>query len=424
MNQSAGSRPHRQAQQADEPSLSFWIARQPIFDRHRKLAAYELLFRGNSDSPGAQFIDGTQATAQVIVQGAMSTDLEAVSGGLPMFVNFTHELLVGDTALALDPKAYVIEVLEEVPATPSVLSACKRLLTAGYRVALDDVTDPARVEAFAGAATLVKIDWMQTPNDRIGEIARIARRKRMELLAEKIEDESDLRLAEELRCDYLQGFYLSRPESLRRSALPSIEPAHARLLQAVSRPDLDLDEVTKALEADPAVTYRLLRTVNSAAHALNRRVTSIREVVLFLGQDEIRRVATLVMLGSITGGAEHLLLEAVAKARFCDNLAAELGESGDRQFHYYMTGLLSGIDGLLGCSMAEALAPLPLSDDVTEALIDRHGLAADALGLATSYLHGDWFQADFWSTHLGIDDRCLNGIHRAAVEIADAAIAA
>ena len=409
---------------AEQQRQSFWIARQPIFDRRRKLAAYELVFRGTGDAQSAQIIDGTRATAQVIVQGVMSADIEAVSGGLPMFVNFTQELLLGDAGLALNPKTFVVEVLEDVPATSSVLSSCRRLRAAGHRVALDDVTDPARVEAFAGVATLVKIDWMQTPRDRINEIASTARQRRMQLLAEKIEDESDLRHAEELHRDYFQGFYLSKPESLRRSALPSIEAASARLLQAVSRPDLDLDEITDALVADPSVTYRLLRTVNSAAQGLDRRVTSIREVILFLGQDEVRRVATLVMLGSITGGAEHLLVEAVAKARFCDALAADLGESGDRQFHFYTTGLLSGIDGLLGCSMTEALAALPISDEVTEAFVSQGGFAAEVLRLATSYLHGDWSAVDRACAQLEIDQRRLTAIHREAVEIADAAVAA
>ena len=424
MNERSGSVPREPETNGVGKSPNFWLARQPIYDRRRKLAAYELLYRGASEASGAEFLDGSRATAQVIVQGVLSTDLNAVSGGLPMFVNFTRDLLVGDAGFALDPKTFVVEILEEVPATPSVLSACRRLTTAGYRVALDDVTDPARIEAFAGVATLVKIDWMHTPNDRIEALVSTARRRRMEVLAEKIEDDADLRLAEDFRCDYLQGYYLSKPESLRRSALPSIEPAHTRLLQAVSRPDLDLAEITSALEADPSVTYNLLRTVNSAAHGLNRRVSSIREVVLYLGQDEIRRIATLVVLGSITGGADHLLLEAVAKARFCDNLAAELGQSGDRQFHFYMAGLLSSIDGLLGCSMAEALAPLPIADEVTEALVDHRGLAAEALDLATSYLHGDWLEVDTAATQLGVNEYRLNGIHRDAIEIADATLAA
>jgi c-di-GMP-related signal transduction protein len=423
MSENAGSRFARPASDGNDEPLGFWIARQPIFDQRRKLAAYELLFRGVRDARVAQFVDGSRATAQVIDQGVMSA-VEAVSGGLPMWVNFTQELLIGDHGFALDPKAYVVEVLEDVPPTPPVIEACRRLIAAGYRVALDDTIDRKRVDAFRGAATIVKVDSIETPADRIEEIARTTRQLGMQLLAEKIEDDVSLRRAEELRCDYLQGFYLSKPESLRRSAMPSIQAAHVRLLQAVNRPELDLEEVTSAIDADPSATYRLLRTINSAAYGLNRRVTSIREVVVFLGQDEVRRIATLVMLGSITGSAEHLLLEAVAKARFCDALATELARSGDQQFHYYITGLLSGIDGLLGRPMAEALAPLPIAEEVTAALVEQRGPAADALKLATCYLHGEWFEVDLACTQLGIDEQVLNRIYRNAVEMAEAAVAA
>lgn len=404
--------------------LDFWVARQPIFNHRQQLVAYELLFRGLTDATKATIADGSRATAQVIVQGAMAGDIVSISGGHPLFVNFTQDLLLGDIALTLDPRAYVIEILEEVPASPDVIDACQRLLAAGFRIALDDVVDVERVAAFEGAASIVKLDWAQTPDGELEAVVDAARGCRMQLLAEKLEHEHNLRRALDLKVDYLQGYFLSRPESVRRTALPSIKPAHIRLLQAVSQPELDLDEVSNALEADPTLTYRLLRMVNSAAHALNRRITSVREIVIYLGENEVRRIATLVVLGSIAGNHEHLLLEAVARARFCDALAAQLGQSGSQQFHFYLTGLLSSLDGLLGCSMDEALAPLPLASEVTNALVERQGLAADTLSLASSYLRGDWQQVEFASTDLGIDTRLLTGIHHQAVKYADSTIAA
>jgi c-di-GMP-related signal transduction protein len=42
-----------------------------------------------------------------------------------MFVNFTLDLLVHDSALSLDPDAYVIEILSEVPASSDIIDACK-----------------------------------------------------------------------------------------------------------------------------------------------------------------------------------------------------------------------------------------------------------------------------------------------------------
>ena len=74
--------------------------------------------------------------------------------------------------------------------------------------------------------------------------------------------------------------------------------------------------------------------------------------------------------------------------------------------------------------MADALAPLPVGEEVTEALVGHSGLAAEALDLATSYLHGDWLKVDLASTELGIDKSRLSGIHREAIERADAAVAA
>jgi EAL and modified HD-GYP domain-containing signal transduction protein len=411
----------------ERAASSFWIARQPIFDRSRKVVAYELLFRGLQDVAHAQIDDGARATAQLIIQGSLSADVDAVSCGLPVFVNFTNELLLGESGLALDRLdrlSYGIEVLEDVPPSVAVVDACRRLVTDGFRVALDDVCTADRVQAFAGAATIVKIDWLRVSRDQIDQITSAARHHGMAVLAEKIDDESGLQLAEELGFDYLQGFYLSRPESLRRTLLPSLEHSHLELLQALDRTSIDLGEVTGAIEQDPTAAYRLLRIINSAAYGLNRRVTSIREAVIYLGPNEVRRVATLIMLGSITRSADHLLQDAVARARFCDLVGAELGQRRDRSGHFYLTGLFSNLDGLLGCSMEEALADLPVGGEVSDALVHRRGLAADVLDLAIGYLSGRWSTVDPLSAELDLKAGHLARIYRTAIEGADSIVAA
>jgi len=333
------------------PQLPFFIARQPIYDRYRRVHAYEMLFRGLEDHGEARFLDGTTATAQLITQGWLLGGFDALSDGRWVFVNFTRDLLVGGTAQLFNPMRDVVEVLEDIPADPSVLDSCRSLREAGYRVALDDVESEDRLAAFDGCATVAKVDFSDPDVEELAKIARTAQRQGMELLAEKVETAESLLLAEGYGFDYFQGYYLSRPESLQRPTLPGLSPAHARLIEVVSRPELDIEQVTKAIEADPSLTYKLLRTSNSAAFALNRQIRSVREAVVLFGEAEIRRAALFVVLGAILDDSNDLLHESVTVARLCDAIGERLDVPPEEQGEFYMVGMLSNIDALLGETM-------------------------------------------------------------------------
>lgn len=402
----------------------FFIARQPIFDRQRVVRAYELLFRGDSDTGGAHFIDGSAATAQLVSQASEVGTFRSLSGGRPLFLNFTRDLLVNGSATLLSAKRYVVEILEDVPADSNVIERCRELVAAGYRVALDDVIDRDRIEAFQDAATIVKVDLMGTSHEQIEAIVPVARHYRQQLLAEKVETSDDLDFTTALGFDYFQGYFLSRPESVKRAALPGLKPTHLKLLDVVNRPELDIDEVARTVEADPSLTYKLLRQANAPARALNRRITSMRDVVVLFGQSEIRRAATFTVMGAIVGGSEHLLHQSVTLARFCDNVGRALDVPATESFDFYLVGLLANIDALLGESMARALRTLPVSPLVVAALTRNEGAAAHALAMGRAYLEGDWAAVTAHRDALGLSEADVSAVYLEAIESADSAMAA
>ena len=219
------------------------LSRQPIYDRYRQVHAYEMLFRGLEDTGEAHLVGGTTATAQLITQGWLLSGFDSLADGRWMFVNFTRDLLVGGAALLFNPARDVVKVLEDIPPDRSVLESCCSLRESGYGVALDDVERMERIEQFDGAVTIAKINITNLEVDELAEIVRTAQVQGVELLAEKIETVETLRLAEGYGFDYFQGYYLSRPESMRRPALPGLSPAHAQLLEVVIQRELDANAV-------------------------------------------------------------------------------------------------------------------------------------------------------------------------------------
>ncbi|MBM3138732.1 MAG: hypothetical protein FJZ92_00630 [Chloroflexi bacterium] len=133
------------------------VTRQPIDNARLEVTAYELLFRSLSRDALSGDV-GTRATARLIVDSLMEQGTQVLTEGHPAHVNFTRDLTVEGYAHAIPPRSVVIEVLEDVPPDAEVLESLRRLRQAFDRIALDDVHETARAEAFAAVATAVKVD--------------------------------------------------------------------------------------------------------------------------------------------------------------------------------------------------------------------------------------------------------------------------
>ena len=107
-----------------------FIARQPILDLNQSVVAYELLFR-DGESNCFPDIDPDQATSNILSNNHLTLGVENITNNLPAYINFHSNTLINDFPSFLDPSTVVIEILEDVPASDALLSACKQLSEKG-----------------------------------------------------------------------------------------------------------------------------------------------------------------------------------------------------------------------------------------------------------------------------------------------------
>ena len=74
------------------------------------------------------------------------------------------------------------------------------------------------------------------------------------------------------------------------STLPHVV---AQIIAVTSDATTDAHDLGEAIETDPALTERLLRDVNSAAHGLGNRVESLQQAVSMLGFAQVRNLALI-----------------------------------------------------------------------------------------------------------------------------------
>jgi EAL and modified HD-GYP domain-containing signal transduction protein len=372
------------------PRRDVYVARQPIFDERSKIFGYELLYRsGFENQYGAT--DGDHASLAVLSNSAFVFGVEALTGNGRAFVNFTRSALLNDYARVLPPQRLVVEVLEDVQVDDEVRAACKRLKDDGYLIALDDFNPRGPTGALLDLADIVKIDFMAyaDPSSRrmIGELLR---RRGITLLAEKVETIDDVDQAREFGYTYAQGYFFARPEISRGTSSSGFKPHRLQLLRELNGADPDLDVIEELLRHDPALSFQIIRYLNSAAFGLRSRVQTIRQAVFMLGQAGLRTWATVVILAD--AGSERpleLIVTSVARGRFCELAGKAIGMEG-RLHDLSALGLFSMIDAIVGKPLDETLDAVCLPADVAAAIRGEPGKMTDLLNLVRGYERADW----------------------------------
>ncbi len=59
--------------------------------------------------------------------------------------------------------------------------------------------------------------------------------------------------------------------------IPASKLAHLRLLQELSRPEIDYQQVENLFKSDFSLSYKLLKLINSAAFHFSGEISSIRQ---------------------------------------------------------------------------------------------------------------------------------------------------
>ncbi|MFH1057646.1 MAG: HDOD domain-containing protein [Pseudomonadota bacterium] len=403
--------------------MQAFVARQPILDRKRRLYAYELLFRSGPQNVFTA-LDGQKATGKVISDSLTVFGGKDFTRGRRAFINFPQDMLVQGYPRLLPKEWVVVEVLETVEPTPAVIRALKELKAAGYTLALDDFVYHPRFRALLELADLVKVDLLAQDESALKDLVATLRPYGMALLAEKVETPQQFKRCLRMGFSYFQGFFFSRPEVVAGRELPPQKLAHLQLLREVNLPEISISELERIIKQDLSLSYKLLSYINSAFFGLLQKVTSIRQAMTLLGQQNLRLWASLLLMSSLAADKpDELIVSSMMRARLCENLAKHVklpSQSSD----YFLLGLFSHIDAILDRPLAEAIAPLPLVEDIKAALLGQHVPLRLVLETVEAYERGDWEGLALAAPVLGLDQELLPPLYAEALTWSQNALSA
>ncbi len=402
--------------QGDELTRQVFLGRQAIFDVGRKVVAYELLYR-MSAAAGDALTDTKDRTSHVMIDALMSIGLDRLVAGQRAFLNMDTASLLAELPLTLPPQRVVIEVLETVAPEPKVLAALRHLRDRGYRIALDDVVYQPALDPLLELAHIAKVDLPAIAAGQLADQVNALRRFDVELLAEKIETEAQFDQTRELGFTLFQGYWLARPSTVSGKRGLMRREDVLGLLARLQDPSLQTNELQALVSNNPGLSHRLLRYINSAMFYLPRRIDSIRQAVVLIGQRQIRQIASLLLLDGGETPPLELVRVTLLRARMCEQLAARLKLDADAAF---TVGLLSTAELLVDQPLTQILADMPLSEATVQAICTHYGPLGQILAAVTHYETGN-FDHPALVALAGID---LTARYLEAVEFVESIMAA
>ena len=369
-----------------------YLARQPILDRDGKIFAYELLFRDSPESDSAVIASDVLATAQVLENVLNNIGIQRLIGKNKAFVNCSRSMLLDNLFGLLNPKYFVLEVLEDVQVDEAVVRAVQRYKALGFELALDDfIFNEEFVERFGPLfpfITYVKMDVVDNSQQSMVEAARFFKSKGIKLLAEKVEDESTFKRCEEAGYDYFQGFFFAKPELVTGRKIDATSATILQLLLLIkSRPGLE--ELCDSLDVHQDIAQNLLRFVNSDAQIRHSRISSVKEAIVWVGLQRIQEWLMLMLYArpelGMTPQSSPLFQNASHRAKFLECLARSMdGDNDDFCAKAFMVGLISRMDALVRAPLETILTDVSTDDEMQGALLNRSGRLGVLLRLADS----------------------------------------
>lgn len=387
------------------------LGRQPILDRARRVVGYGIVV-GAADETGH---DATQ-TAEMGIHGILAAGVDRLARDRRAFVEAPPSILQGDLIRRLPASQAVVAISARRGRDPETVDACRRLVGDGFTLAL------SHYSADTDAGDLLPLVDFVSSDPAGGDEAAAACLKAGQAggrtratIAVGVDRADAFTRAVAAGFTHAQGYSFVENVGGEARPMPRGQVGALRLLYALTLPHLSLGDVEDLFKRDASLCYRLLCAVNSAAFAQTREITSIRQALLLIGLDTIRRWATLWIVADLGAGAHgELVTMASFRGRFCELIATRrYGPAAGGEG--FLLGMCSCLDAILQRPMSTIVAELPLSTDVTAALLGRDGPTRQLLDCVVAHERGDFSTSLPLADTLGVERRWLAPAYREAL---------
>jgi c-di-GMP-related signal transduction protein len=395
-----------------------FVTTRPIFDRLASVYGYDMNFRSGFS---AEFT-GAVARGQATGDFARAMGYDVILGPSRAHVTFPRELLLQGVPILCPSETLVVGIPGDLRGDAELIEACRQLKELGYELELVDFTPDQMDSPFLDFGDIVRLRPASIAPDVQADACRQLMTGGVRPLAHNVNTPAQHEQALEAGFWYFQGEFFRRPTLASGEELPTHKVQYLALLREVNRPELAYDDLEALIKLDVAMTYRLLRFINSVWYGLKQTVSSIRHALVLLGPCEVRLWASTLVLREL--GADkpvELFRRCLVRAKLAEGLSPLVGLES-RGPELFLMGMFSLMEALTDIPLARVLEGLPLSSEVRGALLAQTGPFGLVHAAVQQYEWGRWDRLSETVAALKLDESAMPAVFAAAAAWADHAI--
>lgn len=375
-----------QAAATGERDASGYVTYTQLLDAGKRVMGYRLAWRAASPDNAADALSQFKALMSCAGRHLNSPKTGWALGRTLLFIDVSAESIVVGELQLLPPENVVLCVGSELLMNEELRPIVLFLREQGFSFMLCGADALPQEEELCGLVTHFDVG--------AGDRALVARlrgegrpgRPPLQLIVTRMDEWSDFSAAAAQRLEvFVEGERLGPGEhdAPSEGAMQPESMLIVQLMQMIQR-NQDVREIEAVLKRDAALTYRLLRYINSPAIGAGVEIHSLRHAVTMLGYAPLFRwLSVLLAMSNAKSSPPFMMKKAVLRGRFVELMGKGMLPASDAD-NLFVVGMFSLIDRLLGVPMREVLGKVQLSEAVQQAILSREGAYGPFLALAES----------------------------------------
>jgi EAL and modified HD-GYP domain-containing signal transduction protein len=359
-----------------------FIVREPLLDTQERVLGFEFSWQGKGLTPGRMTDVEAGELADFVTDRITPTESSVMLDGRQLFLEASPAMLKREAYFRLPPQGKVLALRAEDLADLETVMAIRSLRMQDYGVALRgahaDKVDRSQLYLFSHVEIPIDAEDLEYQLDVYRKNCDPTTR----MVATNIKTWDQYRKAAALKMEAFGGRLTIAPR--KRETGWKLSPAQSMIIQLMDmvKQSASISQLEQIFKRDAALSYRLLRYINSAGYGLGCEIQSLRHAVTMMGYSPLYRwLAVLLATSSSNGYSSVLMQTAAIRGRFAELLGIGFLPKSEAD-NLFVAGMFSMLDQLLDIPMEDILEKIQLADSITEALLGRNGIYGPFLALA------------------------------------------
>ena len=394
------------------------FARQAVYNSKREVFAYDLIFDDirYKDKNEYEVLENKRIK---FVCNFGSSGLSNFTNQKKAICNFTYMSLFEGIPDLLGKDNIVVEVSSKIHYSSELIENIKELKKGGFQIVYNVNEDPYFFEGLCELIDIYKIDFNKISNDDISKIIKLTKENTSKaiLYGANINTEEELKVAEENRFEFFSGECFSRPTILDDDEMYIKNSNRFNIIVELLNNEIDIERLEYIIKTDLAISYRLLRFINSPNFGFVQKINSISQAIMLLGKEELRKWLTLIVVSEMTVSKkynEELVNNTIIRGRFCELVAEKVCPA--KMSTAFMVGLFSDLDILINKDMESILDKLHLDVEIKDALTGTGNILKSILELIRAYEKMDVRTVEEYAKNLKIDEMILFKLYSQSID--------